>query len=247
MKIGIALRVAVLDPADVSKPYVICHMVTSVDGKILGDRWGRLPGGQTTADLFESTAESFGIPAWLVGTTTMKEFMGEDQPLPKGRPRLPREDYLAKPKAKHLAIGADSKGVLRFQESEVDGDHVVLLVTDRVSNAYLAHLRDAGVSYLFCGKDHVDLRVALSKLREKLGLRQLMLQGGGTFNGAMLKEGLVDELSQIIVPIADGGGPEITGVFDAPGEPLPKAAATLRLKSHKVLDGGCIWLRYRLR
>lgn len=228
------------------RPYVICHMVTSVDGKVLGDRWGKLPGNQSTANLFESTAGSFGIPAWLVGTTTMREFMGREQPLPKGGPKIPREDFIAQPKAKRLAIGADARGVLRFQESEVDGDHVVLLVSERVSNGYLAHLRQAGVSYLFCGREHVDLKVALSKLREKLRLRKLMLQGGGTFNGAMLKEGLIDELSQLIVPVADGGGPEVTGLFDSPGHPLPKAAATLRLKSHQVLRGGTLWLRYRV-
>ena len=226
------------------RPHVICHMVTSVDGKILGDRWGKLPGGQTTAELFESTADSFGIPAWLVGTTTMREFMGKDRPLPKRAPKLPREDFVGDPNARRFAIGADAKGVLRFQENEVDGDHVVLLVTDRVSNAYLAHLRDAGVSFLFCGKDHVDLKLALEKLHRIFGLEALMLQGGGTFNGAMLKEGLVDELSQIIVPIADGGGPDVTGVFDSPGKPLPRAAATLELKSQKKLKGGALWLRY---
>ena len=51
------------------RPHVTCHMLTSVDGKVLGDRWGKLPGGQTTAGLFESTADSFGIPAWLVALT----------------------------------------------------------------------------------------------------------------------------------------------------------------------------------
>ncbi len=228
------------------QPQVICHMVTSVDGKILGDRWGKLPGGSSTADLFESTAASFNIPAWLVGTTTMREFMGRNQPLPRGGKRIPREDYLANPQARRLAIGVDAKGVLRFQEGEVEGDHVVLLVSERVSNGYLAHLQSAGVSYLFCGKERVDLKVALSKLRQKFRLKKLMLQGGGTFNGAMLKAGLVDELSQIIVPIADGGGPEVTGVYDAPGEPLSRAAARLQLKSHQVLPGGAVWLRYRV-
>jgi riboflavin biosynthesis pyrimidine reductase len=228
------------------KPHVICHMVTSVDGKVLGDRWGKLPGGGTTASLFESTAESFGIPAWLVGTTTMKEFMGEEQRLPTGGPRVPREDFLADPKARRFAIGTDARGVLRFQKGDVDGDHVVLLVSERVSQGYLRHLREAGVSYLFCGEDRVDLPRALDKVGEALRLKKLMLQGGGTFNGAMLKAGLVDELSQIIVPIADGGGPTVTGVFDAPGEPLPKAAARLKLESHEVLPGGAVWLRYRL-
>ena len=143
------------------KPYVICHMVTSVDGKILGDRWGTMPGGTTTAELFESTAESFGIPSWLVGTTTMREFMGKDVPLERTRERIPREDHLAQPKAKRFAIGADARGVLRFQSGYVDEEHVVLLVTERVSNACLAHLRKAGASYLFCGRDEVDLPTAL--------------------------------------------------------------------------------------
>src|SRR4051812_10243837 len=114
------------------RPYVICHMVTSVDGKILTSRWGKLPGIKSTADLFESTAASFKIPAWLVGTTTMREFMGRNQPLPRGGERVEREDFLAKPWARSFAIGTDRKGVLRFQQGEVDGDHVVLLVSEAV-------------------------------------------------------------------------------------------------------------------
>ena len=130
------------------KPYVICHMCTTIDGKILGDRWGRLPGHKDSATLFETTAASFGIGAWLVGTTTMDEFDEPKTKLPRARTRLARRDHIANPKAKRLAIGTDTKGVLRFKESEVDGDHVVLLVTDRVSDDYLSHLQKAGVSYL---------------------------------------------------------------------------------------------------
>lgn len=60
------------------RPYVICHMCTTIDGKILGDRWGKLPGGQDGATLFETTADRFGVGAWIVGTTTMKEFAGRN-------------------------------------------------------------------------------------------------------------------------------------------------------------------------
>ena len=35
------------------KPYVICHMCTSVDGKIIGDRWGKLRAYKHESDLFE--------------------------------------------------------------------------------------------------------------------------------------------------------------------------------------------------
>lgn len=227
------------------KPYVICHMCTTIDGKILGDRWGRLPGHKDSATLFETTAASFGIGAWLVGTTTMDEFDGPKTKLPRARTRLARRDHIANPKAKRLAIGTDSKGVLRFKESEVDGDHVVLLVTDRVSDDYLAHLQKAGVSYLLCGGKEIDLPTALRKLASAFGLRKLMLQGGGRFNGAMLKAGLVDEISQVLVPIVDGGV-GISSFFDIPGKPPAKAAASLRMLSHKQLPGGVSWLRYRV-
>ena len=195
--------------------------------------------------MFETTAGSFGIGAWLVGTTTMDEFDGPKTKLPRSRNRVAHQDHIASPKAKRLAIGTDRRGVLRFKESEIDGDHVVLLVTERVSDDYLAHLQTAGVSYLFCGKKEIDLPTALRKLATAFGLRKLMLQGGGKFNGAMLKAGLVDEISQIIVPVVDGGV-GISSFFDIPGKPPAKAAANLRLLSYKQLAGGVTWLRYRV-
>ena len=227
------------------RPYVICHMCTAVDGKILGDRWGKLPGYKHESDLFETTAASFGIGAWLVGTTTMDEFDAKKSKLPCAPKSFVRKDHIANKNARRLAIGADAKGVLRFKQSEVDGDHVVLLVTDCVGNDYLAHLQAAGVSYLFCGKKKIELHRALQKLARAFKMRKLMLQGGGKFNGAMLGAGLVDEISHITVPVVDGGV-GISSFFDIPGVPSPKAAATLRLVSHKQLPGSVIWARYRV-
>ncbi|HEU5397293.1 MAG TPA: dihydrofolate reductase family protein [Verrucomicrobiae bacterium] len=227
------------------KPYVLCHMCTSLDGKILGDRWGKLPGYRHQSDLFENTAASIGIGAWLVGTTTMNEFDSPKFKLPRAPKNFVRADHLAKKGARKLGIGADAKGILRFRHNEVGGDHVVLLVTDRVSNDYLAHLQAAGVSYLLCGKKEIDLHLALKKLAGAFSLRKLMLQGGGKFNGAMLKAGLVDEISHLTVPVADGGA-GVTGMFDIPGPAPARAAASLRLRSHRRLPGGVIWARYRV-
>ncbi len=228
-----------------TRPYVICHMCTTIDGKVLGERWGRLPAGRDSSSLFETTAASFAVPAWLVGTTTMREFAARDVPLPVAASALGRSDYLARPDAGRFAIGADAKGVLRFRRSTVGGDHVVVLISQQVSDNYLFHLRSAGVSYLFCGRTRVDLPVALRKIRRQLGLRALMLEGGGTFNGAMLHAGLIDEISQVIVPVVDGGA-GVTSLFEIPGKAPRAAAATLRLVSHRSLSGGIQWLRYRI-
>jgi 2,5-diamino-6-(ribosylamino)-4(3H)-pyrimidinone 5'-phosphate reductase len=227
------------------RPYVICHMCTTIDGKILVDRWGSLPSGQSGGSLFEKTAASFGIHAWLVGTHTMKEFAAKSRPLKRARHSVPAGDYLGDPNARRFAIGSDSNGILRFSKNTVDGDHVVLLVTSRVSNDYLAHLRSVKVSYLICGRKHLNLTSALAKIRSRLGLRRLMLEGGGTFNGAMLRAGLIDEISQVMVPVVDGGR-DVTSVFEIPGPGTRTAAAKLKVMRHRVLRGGIHWFRYRV-
>jgi riboflavin biosynthesis pyrimidine reductase len=227
------------------KPHVICHMCTSIDGRILASRWNRVPIGARTAKLFETTAASFGIGAWVVGTTTMKEFADGTFKLKAAKETVQRVDHVADPKAKSFAIGADAKGVLRYKRNNVDGDHVVLLVSELVSNDYLAHLRAAGVSYLFCGKDHINVTTALGKIRKVLGIRKLMLEGGGTFNGAVLKAGLIDEISQVILPIIDGGT-GVPGICDVPGKAAKNAPAALRVINHKKLPGGVNWFRYRV-
>lgn len=98
-------------------------------------------------------------------------------PLREHGGRIGRKDRVADPRPRRFAIGADAKGALRFSEPEVDGDHVVLLVSEKVSDEYLSHLEAAGVSVLFCGKDRVDPKLALDKIRRVLGVRRLMLEG----------------------------------------------------------------------
>jgi 2,5-diamino-6-(ribosylamino)-4(3H)-pyrimidinone 5'-phosphate reductase len=227
------------------KTYVICHMCTTIDGKILGERWGKLPGGIDSGKLFENTANTFGIHAWAVGTTTMREFSHRDFALPAATQEVERVDYVAESKAKRFGIGTDAKGVLRFKRGDVNGDHVVVLISERVSNDYLAHLRAAGVSYLFCGSEQVEPKIALRKLGKVLGIRKLLLEGGGTLNGAWLKARLIDEISQVIVPIVDGAV-GVVGFFDIPGPASRKAVASLRLIKQQKLAGGIQWNRYRV-
>jgi 2,5-diamino-6-(ribosylamino)-4(3H)-pyrimidinone 5'-phosphate reductase len=229
------------------KPYVICHMVTTIDGRIMGDRWGRVAGGDGSAKIFETTHDTFGVNAWLVGTTTMREFAGRPIKITPTKAKVPREDFIATQNPKGgYAIGADRKGVLPWNVSHLpDGEHAVSLLTERASNGYLAHLRAVGVSYLMCGKDDIDLRVALDKLGRYFKLKKLMLEGGGTMNGAFLRDGLIDEISHITVPIADGGR-EVQTIFDIPGDAPPRAAAHLRLASLKKLSGGVLWARYKV-
>ena len=55
------------------RPYIICLMMSSVDGKILGDKWGNHPYVKALLESFEETHEAIGNKSWIVGRTTMEK------------------------------------------------------------------------------------------------------------------------------------------------------------------------------
>ena len=106
---------------------------------------------------------------------------------------------------------------------------------------YRADLRAKGISYLLGGRRRIDLRQVLRKLRARFGIRRLLLEGGGKINGSFLAAGLIDELSVLVAPVADGavGTPTL---FDAGQTPGP--ARRLSLLEVERRPGNLVWLRY---
>ena len=141
-------------------------------------------------------------------------------------------------------MGIDPSGRLAWKENSIDGDHVVAVLSERVSDEYLAFLRDRGVSYLLAGKRDVDLAVALEKIGASLGIRTLMLEGGGRINGGMLAAGLIDELSVLVSPVADGriGTPAL---FDIDAHQVTPCRLVLEAVERRA--DNFLWLRYRVR
>jgi riboflavin biosynthesis pyrimidine reductase len=65
-------------------------------------------------------------------------------------------------------------------------------------------------------------------------------------NGALLRAGLVDEVSVLICPTVDGA-PGAPCLFDATHEEAGRAPLRrMELTSSQAMDGGVVWLRYRL-
>lgn len=228
------------------RPYVMCLMMTSVDGKILGEKWGSSPPVKTLIDTFEKAHEQLGIGAWIVGRTTMeKDFTNFAKPvLKKGHQKVGREDFIAEYKGNNFAITIDGQAKLGWKEPTMQGDHVITILTESVPDAYLAHLQDIGVSYLFAGNKEVDLEMALRKLRKLFGIKKLMLEGGSHINGSFLNQGLIDELHQLLLPIADGTI-ETSTLFEIDSKVKKKGATLLKLKNVKQIENDVLWLTYQ--
>ncbi|KGP81583.1 MULTISPECIES: bifunctional diaminohydroxyphosphoribosylaminopyrimidine deaminase/5-amino-6-(5-phosphoribosylamino)uracil reductase RibD [unclassified Paenibacillus] len=85
-----------------------------------------------------------------------------------------------------------------------------VLTTDEASPEAAELLEAYGVEIIRCGPGpRVDLLNALSKLGER-EIGSILLEGGGTLNGAMLEARLVDRLLMFIAP-------KIVGGYDTPG------------------------------
>ena len=228
------------------KPYVICHMNSSVDGRILGSRWR--PSENRMAGLFERLHEKLGGGSWLIGRVTGSEYAKAQAYARHTDQTYPREPWFARRDAKAYGIALDAQGKIAWGRSDIGGDPVVAVLTEQVSDAHLAGLRQDGVSYIFGGERELDLGLALEILNRELGIERLLLEGGGGSNGAFLRAGLIDEISLAICPAVDGakGAPSIFDSSDSDaGVSAPITSMTLT--STEVLEGGAVWLRYRLQ
>src|SRR5207253_2905611 len=160
----------------------------------------------------------------------------------------PREPWFSRRDAAAYRIARDAQGKIAWGRSDIGGDPIVVVLTQRVSDAHLAGLRRDGVSYIFAGEEALDLGLAMEILNRELGLERPLLEGGGGSNGAFLRAGLIDEISLAICPAIDGakGAPSI---FDSSDKDAAVAAPirAMTLMSCEVLEGGAVWLRYRLQ
>jgi riboflavin biosynthesis pyrimidine reductase len=104
------------------------------------------------------------------------------------------------------------------------------------------------VHYFFAGKFQLDLALTLDILNCDLGVKRLLVEGGGATNGAFLRAGLADEINLIICPGVDGtkGAPSAFDATEAAGDQRAPIK-TMTLESSKALDGGAMLLRYRIQ
>jgi 2,5-diamino-6-(ribosylamino)-4(3H)-pyrimidinone 5'-phosphate reductase len=219
-------------------------MATSLDGRIVVEGW---PSAADVRREYEQVHASYDADGWMCGRITMEPFAGavrSDAELAREYRGGAREDFIGEGDHESFAFAVDPRGRLAWKSNDIDGDHVVAILSERVSDDYLEALREREVSYLLAGWRDFDAPLALEKIGTRLGVRTLMLEGGGKINGTMLRAGLVDEVSVIVAPVADGriGTPAL---FDVEGDKI--APVRLVLENVEPRTGDILWLRYGVR
>lgn len=229
-----------------NKPYIICHMMISLDGKVTGGFLSDPSCAAATEEYFKINRE-YAADAFACGRVTMEEsFTAGWQPDLSAftKDTIPREDYIAHSEAGYYAVSFDRHGRLGWRSEKItdedpgyDNAYIIEVLCEDTPDANLAYYRSIGVSYIFAGEQEIDLKMALDKLYQKFGIRKLMLEGGSDINGAFAREGVINELSLVMAPVTAGAD----GKSLFPGSSLQ----AYELMGTKQLSGGSLWLNYR--
>ena len=146
-------------------------------------------------------------------------------------------------------ISIDPRGELAWQDNTYGYGgvqaHVIEVLTDRASNAYKNFLRRKRVSYIIAGEEQIDYEAMLAKLSE-LGIERLMVGGGGAINWSFLHHGLVDEVSMVLSPIANGD-PDAPRFFTAREPYSSVSPVAFQLSSVEDIGDSVVWLRYEVQ
>ena len=192
-----------------NRPYVICHMLQSIDGKIAG---GFFREKQTLelAKIYSDISKDYNGDAIIYGTTTAQEMFLSSKTAPGlNQNPIQKIDYIYKNDKNKWIVVIDPQGQISFDQSvyqnpRLKDKNLIVILTENISSQYLETLKSLNISYLFTGKDEIDLRLALEKLYDLFSIKKLLLQGGGITNTYFIKEDLIDELSLVVSPVVSG-------------------------------------------
>lgn len=221
------------------RPYIICHMVESIDGRIDCGMVDKISG-----DEYYTTLESLNCNASIEGRVTMEHYYAlPDKFIAGDKTPLGKKDVFKATERKDFHICPDTHGSLQWENATLeDGRPLLVLTTENASVKYIEYLREKGISYIVTGVDHIDLAEAMEILYAEFDIERLVVLGGGLINGGFLDAGLIDEVSLLLAPGIDGRK-GWRAMFDGIAD-QSKSPTKLRLESVERLGNDVVWIKY---
>ncbi len=222
------------------KPYIICHMMSSVDGRIDCAMTEQID----PTDAYYVALDALKCDATLEGRVTKQIHYALPQPfVAHDKTPIGKEAFHKATSGPHYDVAVDTHGSLRWPETAASGNLLVVTGCD-CPKEYHDYLTANNISWIATGEKSIDLSRAAEILCEQFGVKRLAVVGGGNINGAFLRAGLIDEVSLMV-----GGGIDgrrgMTAVFD--GIDAPDFPVTLLDLKDVTRMGNTVWMRYDVR
>lgn len=193
-----------------NRPYVMCHMLTSIDGKTTGSFLDDNRCKEAIDKYYQMHA-SHKFVSFACGRVTMEEGFtkGYYPDLSNFSDEiLPLIDHVEEQYGLNYAICFDRYGKLGWKSNQIndelegyDKTYIIEVLTEQVDQRYLRYLESINIPYIFAGKEDIDINLALKKLYHYFNITKLLLEGGPTLNTAFLKADAIDEVSIVVAPI----------------------------------------------
>jgi len=190
---------------EVEKPYIILSAAMTIDGKIAsitGDP--ELSDEEDWKEVYKLRTQ---VDAIMVGKSTIE----------KDDPKLhikfyDHKGYFRIVVDSNLNIPIESK-VISFQPEIYQ---TIICTTENVSVKKIKNFEECKVKIIQSGKgEQVDLKKLMPLLKE-YGIKNILLEGGGTLNWSFIKNDLIDELRLTMAPWIVGGK-EATSLVEGVG------------------------------
>ena len=221
------------------KPYTICHMIASLDGRIDCDMTEQIEGGNE----YYEAMEALNCPSMLMGRVTMQMHYALAEPfVAADTSPIGKEAFHIARKTAAYCVGIDTHGTLQWGENEFDGQALLIITDEECPKAYHDRLTAQGISWIATGRKGIDLARAMEILYHEFDVERLAITGGGHINGAFLEAELLNEVSFMVAPGIDGRA-GMVAAFDGIAD-KSRRATQLRLASIKQM-GETVWMRYK--
>ena len=221
------------------RPFVCTNMAITLDGKITSayrehPRFTS-PRDRQTMDMLRAE-----VDAVLVGAATLRA----DDPLMHVRD--PRAQEIRKASGRQgpmLNVVVSQSLNLAKEARFFNNPHTrPLVVTSQAADPTV--LRARGVEVWQVGQKTVDWPLLCQRLYRELGVRRLLVEGGGDIAWHFLKHDLLDEINVTIAPTLLGGAQAPT-LIDGAGLVMSEQRR-LKLVASEVIDGE-IYCRYSVK
>ncbi len=223
-----------------NRPYIICHMMASVDGRIDCDMTEKIESG----DEYHEALDELDVPTTISGRVTAVMHYAEPGAFkPNDATPIREESAWKSVDADNYCVILDTNGTLLWESAYSDDQPLLCIVSEQVTREYLGYLKEKGISYIATGKERIDLPRAMEILHDTFGVKRTGVVGGGKINGAFLAAGLIDEMSLMIASGIDGRSNQ-PSVFDGIAE--NSEPVRLKLSHFKAYDCGTVWMRYMI-
>ena len=216
-------------------PKVIIHTEVSVDGRM--DRM------REDNFLYYRMIEGWKIDAMLAGSNTILAAYSRADSAEEESAEPPQKE----PGLQRHAV-VDSRGRIRCWRQIQQGPwwgEVTALCSHATPQSYLDYLKDLRIDTIVTGEEHVDLRAALEELNARYGIEVVRTDSGGLLHGALLRAGLVSEISIILNPCLVGGTTP-RSFFVAPDLPSTEGIIPVKLVHVEQVEGDFVWLKYQV-